>query len=70
MGNRDPFALFYDGHMQKFVCDFEKHPMRRMGTQQYVPNSSSIHGLRVSSSVTRLGDLLDFGQLFKVFGNN
>ena len=25
---------------------------------------------RVSSSVTRLGDLLDFGQLFKAFGNN
>ena len=24
----------------------------------------------VSSSVTRLGDILDFGQLFKAFGNN
>ena len=24
----------------------------------------------VSSSVTRLGDLLDFGQRFKAFGNN
>ena len=24
----------------------------------------------VGSSVTRLGDLLDFGQLFKAFGNN
>ena len=24
----------------------------------------------VTYSVTRLGDLLDFGQLFKAFGNN
>ena len=24
----------------------------------------------VASSVTRLGDLLDFGQIFKAFGNN
>ena len=24
----------------------------------------------VAISVTRLGDLLDFGQLFKAFGNN
>ena len=24
----------------------------------------------VSSSVTRFGDFLDFGQLFKAFGNN
>ena len=24
----------------------------------------------VMSSVTRLGDLLDFGRIFKVFGNN
>ena len=24
----------------------------------------------VSGSVTRLGDILDFGQLFKAFGNN
>ena len=23
-----------------------------------------------ANSVTRLGDLLDFGQVFKVFGNN
>ena len=27
-------------------------------------------GWKVSSSVTRLGDLLDFGQLFKALGNN
>ena len=26
--------------------------------------------LSVMFSVTRLGDLLDFGQLFKAFGNN
>ena len=26
--------------------------------------------LREGGSVTRLGDLLDFGQLFKAFGNN
>ena len=26
--------------------------------------------MRVITSVTRLGDLLDFGQLFKAFGNN
>ena len=26
--------------------------------------------ISVTSSVTRLGDLLDFGQLFKAFGNN
>ena len=25
---------------------------------------------KAASSVTRLGDLLDFGQLFKAFGNN
>ena len=25
---------------------------------------------RVWSSVTRLGDLLEFGQIFKAFGNN
>ena len=25
---------------------------------------------RLVSSVTRFGDLLDFGQLFKAFGNN
>ena len=24
----------------------------------------------ITSSVTRLGDLLDFGQLFEAFGNN
>ena len=24
----------------------------------------------ITASVTRLGDLLDFGQLFKAFGNN
>ena len=37
-------------------------------------NSSShrnfIFSLTLSLSVTRLGDLLDFGQLFKAFGNN
>ena len=26
--------------------------------------------LYLGASVTRLGDLLDFGQLFKAFGNN
>ena len=26
--------------------------------------------LSLTNSVTRLGDLLDFGQLFKAFGNN
>ena len=29
-----------------------------------------IQPIRVMISVTRLGDLLDFGQLFKAFGNN
>ena len=45
---------------------FELHPLennfKRLSyneTQAFVPNS-----------VTRLGDLLDFGQLFKAFGNN
>ena len=28
------------------------------------------HAIRRGPSVTRLGDLLDFGQLFKAFGNN
>ena len=27
-------------------------------------------GKEVAISVTRLGDLLDFGQLFKAYGNN
>ena len=30
----------------------------------------SYHVMLVASSVTRLGDFLDFGQLFKAFGNN
>ena len=29
-----------------------------------------LNNIRVLSNVTRLGDLLDFGQLFKAFGNN
>ena len=29
-----------------------------------------IISLSLSLSVTRLGDLLDFGQVFKTFGNN
>ena len=28
------------------------------------------HPIWLATSVTRLGDLLDFGQLFKAFGNN
>ena len=28
------------------------------------------YGKKVDVSVTRLGNLLDFGQLFKAFGNN
>ena len=35
-----------------------------------IPFTKEIHGLVLLSSVTRLGDLLDFGQLFKPFGNN
>ena len=31
---------------------------------------TSIYNVRVVSSVTRLGDLVDFGQLFKANGNN
>ena len=34
------------------------------------PNSANLVKLKPSNSVTRLGDLLDFGQLFKAFGNN
>ena len=35
-----------------------------------IRKSSSLSLSCVSGSVTRLGDLLDFGQLFKTFGNN
>ena len=31
---------------------------------------SILTGIRKGGSVTRLGDLLDFGQVFKTFGNN
>ena len=31
---------------------------------------SKSHNRFISNSVTRLGDILDFGQLFKAFGNN
>ena len=31
---------------------------------------SDRHTLSIGGSVTRLGNLLDFGQLFKAFGNN
>ena len=30
----------------------------------------TLHRARNTTSVTRLGNLLDFGQLFKAFGNN
>ena len=36
---------------------------------QYLPIYSS-KKLAIAGSVTRSGDLLDFGQLFKAFGNN
>ena len=34
------------------------------------PKQRNWRGAMVVASVTRLGDLLDFGQLFKAFGNN
>ena len=34
------------------------------------PKSAQKYGIVIITSVTRLGDLLDFGQLFKACGNN
>ena len=41
-----------------------------INTTAYHLDSLHLHGQINTSSVTRFGDLMDFGQLFKAFGNN
>ena len=64
-------------YLQSLLPDFNFHiyvssnPCReRTHSGGRVGGGKSIIQCLVSSSVTRLGDLLDFGQLFKAFGNN
>ena len=44
--------------------------LRRRGGLRSVTNSADANFFLFGGSVTRLGDLLDFGQLFKACGNN
>ena len=37
---------------------------------QFFLSEWPVYGRAIATSVTLLGDLLDFGQLFKAFGNN
>ena len=46
----------------------EKEAMERPTRRNLVPPFLTL--ILAAVSVTRLGDLLDFGQLFKAFGNN
>ena len=39
-------------------------------TSNFASARTDKHLTELGSSVTRLGDLLDFGQVFKAFGNN
>ena len=47
---------------------YQKQDFSQLG-QFLLPSVSCVYGW-VIGSVTRLGDLLDIGQLFKAFGNN
>ena len=58
LGGRDHFAL------AKHPVDFVLLAKETERLEEEITN------LQVNVSVTRLGDLLDFGQLFKAFGNN
>ena len=43
------------------ICIFKEKEFQRINIRK---------SLTLTISVTRLGDILDFGQLFKAFGNN
>ena len=48
------------------------HSVTFIGKTNQNPSDARVFDMTQShgTSVTRLGDLLDFGQLFEVFGNN
>ena len=50
---------------KSFSKSFGSGPPRMLSSTLKLPNI-----LPTTTSVTRLGDLLDFGQLFKAFDNN
>ena len=41
-----------------------------IGTGTLIKRSNYLGRMRVEISVTRFGDLFDFGKVFKAFGNN
>ena len=40
------------------------------GRKKFLLSEQQFGGGGIATCVTRLGDLLDFGQVFKAFGNN
>ena len=72
------------GWLSSFCCDGDQlHPVGWGGVREYwwphnchwgvlhkTNHLREIGRIQLATSVTRLDDLLDFGQLFKAFGNN
>ena len=62
----------FEGQLSNKVQLYVNDPERQIGLKMK-KTMTTIEQSRTTStahSVTRLGDLLDFGQLFKAFGNN
>ena len=59
---------FYESKKLKSKLTFQLKDLTTKLNKQHIKLASLTTLLLIS--VTRLGDLLDFGQLFKTFGNN
>ena len=57
---------FFSGHTAVITFDAKY----RCTTTNVSKPDSAVGLFSIGISVTKLGDLLDFGQLFKAFGNN
>ena len=64
MGQHRPLLSFIFGLFKQTSLQFLQQICEKMSIQYMVPR------FKLTISVTRLGDLLYFGEPFKAFGNN
>ena len=63
------FLHFNSWNFFNFLFSFENSFQARRAAR-ITPPPTKLSCMRVVGSVTRLGDLLNFGELFKAYGNN
>ena len=71
-GGSSDHPLWYILKLDKVSCDKHDRAVNLGESMNWrqSPSVPTIMRSRVLISATRFGDLLDFGQLFNVFGNN